>query len=164
MPLKAGYSRATVDANIAQMIREKYPREQAIAAALDAARKSYWKRYPLGALPMWLAKDGRRMKNPVPMSMRVQVREASKLYENFSGHDAEEIGTIDKPDLPDVVLVVGTLDFVGYTATRDGVEEKYIHEFEENCRPLLCASPDGKQLVLLGGEYTFTERGIVDGR
>lgn len=179
MPLKAGYSVKVVAENAALMQREGKPYNQAIIASLEHARKSYFKKFPQGFLPAHLKlPNGRRDRaawdaskksspraiNPVPMSKRVQLREAAKLYEDFSGHDAEEVGVIDKPDLPDVVLVIGSLDFVGYTAVRDGIEEKYIHEFEDNCRPLLCASPDGKQLVLLGGEYTFTERGIVDGR
>lgn len=179
MPLKAGYSIKVVAENAALMQREGRPYDQAIAASLENARVSYFKKFPQGFLPShlrlpggrrdraaWNAakKGGKRAPNPVPMSKRVQVREAARLYEDFSGHDAEEIATIDKPEFPDVVLVIGTLDFVGYTATRDGVDEKYIHEFKDTCRPLLCASPDGKQLVLLGGEYTFTERGIVDGR
>jgi len=29
-------------------------------------------------------------------------------------------------------------------------------------RPLLVASPDGKCLMLLGGRFKFTDRGIVD--
>lgn len=180
--LKAGYSIKTVAENAAIMQREGKTYAQAIVASLEKARDCYFKKFPQGFLPAHLKlKGGRRDRaswdasrlnknggarsaNPVPMSKRVQIREAAKLYEDFSGHDAEEIATIDKPDFPDVVLVIGTLDFVGYTATRDGVEEKYVHEFKDTCRPLLCASPDGKQLVLLGGEYTFTERGIVDGK
>lgn len=40
MPLKRGSSQATISANISEMIRAKHPREQAIAAALSAARKT----------------------------------------------------------------------------------------------------------------------------
>ena len=59
-------------------------------------------------------------------------------------------------------MLVGELDAVLYTTRRDGRLERYIHEFAKKSRPLLAASHDGKQLVLLGGAYDFTEAGIVD--
>ena len=39
MPLKRGKSQATVSANISEMIRAGHPRDQAVAAALNIARK-----------------------------------------------------------------------------------------------------------------------------
>lgn len=102
------------------------------------------------------------VKNPVPLSRRAKVEHAAKLYENFSGHDAEEIISIDKPDMPDVMLRVGEIDGVMYSTVRDGVPEKYIHKFNKSCRPIFAVSHDGKQLFMLGGAYDFTERGIVD--
>ena len=57
---------------------------------------------------------------------------------------------------PDVL--VGVL----YTTVRDGKEEKYIHQFKAKDKPLLCVTPDGTQILLVGGAYDFTERGIVD--
>ena len=53
-------------------------------------------------------------------------------------------------------------DGVLYTTTRDGREEKYVHEFRKRDKPLLCVSPDGEQLFIVAGRYVFTERGIVD--
>jgi hypothetical protein len=40
MPLKRGSSRATIGGNIREMIRAGHPRRQAIAAALNTARRS----------------------------------------------------------------------------------------------------------------------------
>jgi uncharacterized protein YdaT len=40
MPLKTGSSQATISANIRQLIKEGYSRDQAIAIALDKARKA----------------------------------------------------------------------------------------------------------------------------
>lgn len=65
------------------------------------------------------------------------------------------------PDV-DVVLKIGHLDGILYTTVRDGKTEKYIHKFKKNSRPLLTSTFDGLQLVLIGGSYHFTARGIVD--
>ncbi len=110
-------------------------------------------------------------RNPVPPSSRAgmitrriknQIDQAADLYERFSGHDAEEIGKVKIPPLPDVGVAIGTVDGIMYTTVRDGVTEKYIHKFHKRDQPLFVVSPDGKSLFLLGGVYTFTERGIVD--
>jgi len=61
-----------------------------------------------------------------------------------------------------VALVVGRCDGVLYTTVRDGAREKYIHKFKASDAPLLAISPDGCQILLIGGNYRFTERGIVD--
>ena len=103
-----------------------------------------------------------RGKHPVPPSKKVQVRDAADLYTRFTGHDALESIEIEKPELPDVMLVVGDIDGIMYTTVRDGKVEKYVHQFKKKARPLFCVSHDGKQIYLVGGEYDFTERGIVD--
>ena len=87
---------------------------------------------------------------------------AADLFERFTGHDAEVIGSIRVPAMPKHIAVIGELDGVLYTTTRDGVEEKYVHEFRKRDKPLLCVSPDGEQLFIIAGRYVFTERGIVD--
>jgi hypothetical protein len=90
------------------------------------------------------------------------IKKASDLYERFSGHEAETIGRFEKPVIPDVLVAIGEIDGIMYTTVRDGVTEKYIHRFKQSARPLLCSAPDGYPIVILGGEYDFTERGIVD--
>lgn len=173
MPLKKGYSRDTISANVAAMEREGRPRAQAIAIALHEARKSYFKRFPQGALPSWLApKDGKRLGpkykgNPAPRfhdteEATREIEKAALLYKDFSGHEGEELGCVEKPVIPDVAVVVGELDGIAYEAVRDGQREKYFHKFSKSSRPLLCVSPDGLQLFIVGGEYNFTDHGIVD--
>ncbi len=101
------------------------------------------------------------MSGKVPPSKRARVAEAVDLFQRFRGDDPEWIDRIDI-EHPDVLLIVGHCDGVLYTTERDGQVEKYIHQFKKAARPLLCTSYDGQQLYLLGGDFTFTHRGIVD--
>lgn len=238
MPLKNGYSHKTIQENIALMMREGKPRNQAVAAALNHAREYYFKKFPDGFLPTYLKyPDGTRNRkknpitnlskikvmyeraymmywayfdrgnekgmvnalnlmkrimdkapdypffpayptlrechfrpnnpnnrgiNPVPPSKRVQKRDAIQLYSDFTGHDGEVIEVIEKPDMPDALAVIGEVDGIMYSTVRDGVHEKYIHKFHRDAKPLFCSAPDGTQIFFIGGQYDFTERGIVD--
>lgn len=83
------------------------------------------------------------------------------MYRDFTGDEPEHATKIPIRT-PKTGLLVGDLDGVLYTTVRDGVTERYIHEFKKGSRPLLAAAHDGKSLHILGGEYEFTERGIVD--
>lgn len=40
MPLKKGYSKQTISANIGEMVKSGHPQKQAIAAALETARRA----------------------------------------------------------------------------------------------------------------------------
>lgn len=40
MPLKKGSSRETVSENVSEMVQSGYPKDQAVAASLDNARRS----------------------------------------------------------------------------------------------------------------------------
>jgi hypothetical protein len=112
----------------------------------------------------------KRKNNPVPASSRVRSRKkygaeferAAKLYEDFTGHQAEPLAQIKTPVQPKVALVIGRCDGVLYTTVRDGKREKYIHQFKAKDAPILCVSPDGYQILLIGGNFRFTELGIVD--
>lgn len=99
--------------------------------------------------------------NPVPASKALKQKEAAFLFEDFTGHKADhyENRTIN---LPDVGLKFGECTGIMYETVRDGVKERYCHEFKKTARPDLGASFDGKQIFLVGGNYRFTNRGIVD--
>jgi len=90
------------------------------------------------------------------------ARRSADIYESFTGHEAEAIDVIDIPPIPDAVAVIGTLDAVEYTTVREGKTELYRHKFRAKDRPLLCVSPDRRQILIVGGGFQFTDRGIVD--
>jgi hypothetical protein len=111
-------------------------------------------------------------KNPTPKfggaekatkELSRQITAAMKLYKNFSGHEPELVGKTSKPKIPSVGIVIGELDGVAYETVRDGKTEKYFHQFNKRIRPLLVSSFDGASIYILGGEYDFTQDGIVDG-
>lgn len=110
-----------------------------------------------------------RRRNPVPPSSvmkgrEARVKQAARLYEDFTGEQAREIDLVGMPNFPDVGLVIGEITGIMYQTVRDGKLEDYIHEFKASSRPTFVVSHDGKQLLLLGGAYNFTARGIVDKR
>lgn len=100
-------------------------------------------------------------KNPIK-DRRAKINAAMKLYAAFSGEDPEIIGEHQRPKAFDVGIAIGEMCGVAYETVRDGEIIQYFHEFAKNDRPLLVSSFDGKQLLILGGEYDFTENGIVD--
>lgn len=110
------------------------------------------------------------MSGSVPPSSRARRKPAKgsalvrgvSLYERFTGHDANEVLRIKAPPVLREAVAIGSLDGVLYTTERDGRIERYIHRFAAKDRPCLAVSPDGRQLVILGGRYRFTSLGIVD--
>jgi hypothetical protein len=94
------------------------------------------------------------------------VKKAAKLYQDFTGHYREFM--VERAKLPSslrnlkALTVIGECEYIAYNTVRDGEPEKYIHHFRKSSRPLFCVTPDGKQIVLFGGAYEFTDRGIVD--
>lgn len=112
-----------------------------------------------GGVPPSSRASSRRRRNPAHPD---DVSRAADLYERFSGHDPEAIGRVKVPPLPKVAAVIGECDGVLYTTVRDGRTERYIHKFAKRDKPLLCVAPDGRQILLVGGAYRFTEAGIVD--
>lgn len=100
-------------------------------------------------------------KNPVPASTTsADIARAKKLFKAFAGRDAENMVRIELPPYPKAGLVFGQCFRIGYVSARDG--KPYQHDFKESSRPSLIASPDGKLVLIVGGRFTFTDRGIVD--
>ena len=70
---------------------------------------------------------------------RRKARAAVKRYEGFTGHQADSYTEVQVP-VVEVALEVGMVEG----------------------RPILAASHDGRQLLLIGGSFEFTDRGITD--
>lgn len=107
------------------------------------------------------------MSGKVPLSRRSQSRvndaldAAQRLYEDFTGMEPDSVEEVTL-DIPDAGIIVGHVDGILYTTVRDHETESYIHEFKARSKPVLIASADGSTLLILGGHFEFTERGIVD--
>lgn len=97
----------------------------------------------------------------MPPSSKARLNQAASLFEEFTGHDAEYVDIVNVPVM-NTGLTIGKCDGILYTTIRDGEVEEYIHRFKKSARPALVASHDGEQLALIGGNFNFTERGIVD--
>jgi len=95
------------------------------------------------------------------MAKQDRINAAARLLEDFSGTPAKRRRELRTPE-HDVLLEVGRVDGIMYTAKRDGKTQRYVHEFRASSRPVLAVSHDGAQLYLLAGAYKFTDRGIED--
>lgn len=177
--MEKGYSYATISRNIAELVASGYERNEAVRIACDAGRSAYFRRYPSGALPQYLTYPGsgrtrngytqngapikKLKRNPSRRKSKNTLKKAAKLIQDFSGHKAKVLGSVPAPKIPKTAIAIGELLGVAYRTKRDGVVENYFHKFNRRkSRPLLVVSPDGKQLIIVGGQYNFTERGIVD--
>lgn len=149
--------------------------------AFNHARFSYWKKHPQGFLPAGLAlppgrrnrahyePDGRPLgappdpeaeplDNPAPQMGAIAA--ARNLYSSFTGKRPHDITQVRFPPLPKAGLAFGELMELGYRSFRDG--KPYRHAFTKKAQPLLIASHDGLQIVIFGGRFKFTDRGIED--
>jgi hypothetical protein len=134
---------------------------ESLKEALPKAMLVTPSKYGIEAVSLGKPEAGTRKNNPVPASKSLKAKQAIELYEDFTGHKADYYQNVDV-DWPDVGLQVGECDGILYSTVRDGVAEKYIHRFKKSARPVLSASHDGASLALIGGDFRFTNRGIVD--
>jgi len=91
-------------------------------------------------------------------------REIEKAAELFRAFREEEPGKVTavSVQLPRASLMVGDIDAIAYRTYENGKRVKYLHTFKPTARPKLLAGYDGRTLIIYGGNFTFTPRGIVD--
>lgn len=92
---------------------------------------------------------------------KAELRAAVSLYESFREKKPKRLDVINF-DVPAAVACIGFVEGIDYRTTHGSDVQPYRHLFAKGSRPLLCVSADGRQLLLLGGRYRFTDRGIVD--
>ncbi len=120
-------------------------------------------------VPTYALHPIKRKQNPAVKSLgsrKVNPRNsdearAARLYESFREDVPRRVKKFGFAP-PRIVVDIGYVEFIGYRTTHGRKVTLYQHDFAPGSRPLLCVSPDGRQLMLLGGRYQFTERGIVD--
>jgi hypothetical protein len=121
------------------------------AAAKRAGRKRSTKRATK-------RKVTRAVKKAAPVRQRIE--QAAKLSRDFHGREPARVTRVAAPSTQ-VAMVLGALEGVIYRVP-DGT--RYLHEFRGTARPKLAATHDGSQLIVQGGRYRMTDRGIVDKR
>jgi len=87
---------------------------------------------------------------------------AQKTYKTWHEKDPKELIELDVPGLslkgPWVVL--GTLPEIMYDSKKwESKTHRYLHKFGK--KPYLCTDPEGKVLLIVGGNFKITNRGIV---
>lgn len=102
-------------------------------------------------------------KNPAPVSHERKMMAGVELFQEFTGHEATHYDRVTLPDMS-VCVQIGALDGIAYETKRDGKVQKYFHQFKKSARPVFAVTHDGRALVIVGGRFRFTERGIVDER
>lgn len=85
-----------------------------------------------------------------------------KRWFNFTGHAPDRLEVVPAPKRHSAVYQLGQLRAVEYECVKDGKLMAFRHQFKKSARPALAVTPDGQQLVILGGGFQVTERGIVD--
>jgi len=90
------------------------------------------------------------------------MREAAERLSEFIGREIGDFKEVSIGNNYDVGYVLGEIPEIHYIAERDGELFQFHHAFNESSRPLLVVSFDGEQLIIAGGRYSVTDRGIVD--
>lgn len=94
-----------------------------------------------------------------PTATDNEYDEAADRFAAFHGREPEDDSDeIIETETGEVAFLVG--DLYGIMYKLPGTSEPYVHKFNANDRPLLYFTADGKQIVVLKGDYDFTEKGI----
>ena len=117
-----------------------------------------------------IAAAGRRMTLEVKGRQLVAVHgpgakdmgKALALSKRWNARSAEFVQVARvPPGTPPVLVLLGELTDVGYRSDKWGGKRHYYIHKTRNPRPLLCATPDGRRVVILGGGMTVQAAGLV---
>jgi hypothetical protein len=103
----------------------------------------------------------RQLAELVERAVDTMARAAADYDYMHWGDDPDGIVVAEAPlVLPGESLAeLGELEIVEYSASKGGRHYQWWHEFEGE-KPRLCVT-EARELVVVGGSYTVTERGIV---
>lgn len=90
-----------------------------------------------------------------------QLSQAARLFKGFREKDVAQVRS-RKIRIPDVAVGIGQFHAVEYFTAHGKKRKLYRHEFAPRSRPEFLVSGDGRQLLIVGGRFRFTARGIVD--
>lgn len=92
-----------------------------------------------------------------------ELEQAAELYRDFRERGVGQVKR--RPiDWPRVAVQIGRVLAIEYETSHGEKPERYRHDFAAWARPELTCSSDGRLLLILPGNFVFTERGIVDTR
>lgn len=87
----------------------------------------------------------------------------AKSFEEFHGSDSKKTSEVWVPDCMDGMNLycLGTMPDIAYDPPGHSAKAgpPFLHKFDK--RPLLCAEDSGRILLILGGSFRITDRGIV---
>lgn len=177
-PIKAGWGKKTITANIRELMRAGYPEHQAVAISLRSARAHYRQRYPRRkGYPDYLQAPRRkagwmsehapkrkkkgvtRRRNPAsPAELRRARREYERLHWRESPDELLETRCA-RVKAGEVLTELGTLEDLTYGTSKGGSDADWEHDFKDP-KPRLAVNAAG-ELVICGGGYQVGTRGIV---
>jgi hypothetical protein len=92
-----------------------------------------------------------------------ELDQAAQLYRDFRERGVGQLKR-RQVDWPNVSVHIGKVLRIEYETSHGDQVQRYWHDFKEFARPELNTSADGRLLLILPGNFVFTERGIVDTR
>lgn len=94
------------------------------------------------------------------MSDSAEIDAARARFKSFHKREPREgeLVSVQKPGVNPICLEVGELVGIAYKASGDG--KRYYHDFGKR-KARVFVTADGRQVFLIGGDYTFTDRGFI---
>jgi len=90
------------------------------------------------------------------------VEKAEQLYEEWHGKQAKSLIDMEIPNLSldEPLIVLGKMPEIMYRSSKyENRVYQYKHVFKK--MPFLCSDSTGQIMVIVGGNFKITERGII---